>query len=119
MWYTKQVLSVASGRTAWNIALGGVAILTLTSNDTLNNPTNMVNGRRYSLTVVQDSTGSRTLTWSSHYRFPGDTATTGYATAAPTLTATGFPTFAGDIFEFLCLNDSMLYFTNFVPAVLP
>jgi hypothetical protein len=117
-WNMPQTLTMST-HTHWDLALGGCATLTMTGNDTLLNPTNVVNGTKVQLFLVQDSTGSRLMTWSSHYRFPGDTATTGVATAAPTLTATGYPTFAGDLFEFLCYGDSMLYFCNFVPAVKP
>jgi hypothetical protein len=113
-WNLPQTLTVSSGRTSWNVALGGAASLTLTSNDTINNPTGLVNGTMLTLTVRQDSTGSRLLAWSSHYRFCGDTASTGLATAAPTLTATGW---GGDMFSFLVTNDSMLRFMSFSPAI--
>ena len=114
MWYTPQTLTVSSGRTAWNGALGGRATVTMTSADTMSKPTNMVNGRLVTLAVCQDSTGGRLMAWDYHFRFCGDTASAGYATAAPTLTATGW---GGDLFTFLVSNDSFLYFQSFSPAV--
>lgn len=109
-------LAEASGNVAVDLANGHIKFLTMTTDDTLLNPTNLINGSTVKLILMQDGDGSSLMTWSSHFRFCGDTATVGYATAAPTLTATAL---AGDIFEFLCLNDSMLYFQNFLPAVLP
>ena len=109
-----QTLAVSSGRTAFNVSLGSRATVTMTSNDTMSKPTGLVNGQLVTLAVRQDSTGSRRMTWDYHFRFCGDTASTGYATAAPTLTATGW---GGDLFTFLVSNDSFLYFQNFSPAV--
>ena len=96
----------------WSLALGGCAKVTLGGNRTLANPTNIVNGTKVQLFIVQDSTGSRTLTWGSHYKFCG-------GTTAPTLTATGWPTPGGDLFEFVCYSDTLLYFANFCPAIWP
>lgn len=55
----------------WDLALGGAAQVTLGGNRTLNAPTNMVNGARYRLKVIQDGTGTRLITWNAVYRFPG------------------------------------------------
>jgi hypothetical protein len=55
----------------WNLALGGAAQVTLGGDRTMNAPTNMVNGARYRLKVIQDGTGTRLLTWNAVYRFPG------------------------------------------------
>lgn len=55
----------------WDLALGGAAQVTLGGNRTLNAPTNMVDGARYRLKVIQDGTGTRLLTWNAVYRFPG------------------------------------------------
>jgi len=54
----------------WDLALGGAAQVTLAGNRTLNAPTNMVNGARYRLKVIQDGTGTRLITWNAVYRFP-------------------------------------------------
>jgi len=50
--------------------------VTLGGNRTLGNPTNIVVGQTGSIIVVQDSTGSRTLSFSSYYKFPGGTVPT-------------------------------------------
>lgn len=54
--------------------------VTLGGNRFLNSPTNPKTGQRGRIRVVQDATGSRTLTFGSNYEFAGGTA--------PTLTAT-------------------------------
>lgn len=54
--------------------------VTLGGNRALANPTNLVAGQSGSLFIVQDGTGSRTLTWGSYWDFPAGTA--------PTLTTT-------------------------------
>jgi hypothetical protein len=55
----------------WDLSLGGAAQVTLGGNRTLNAPTNMVDGARYRLKVIQDGTGTRLITWNAAYRFPG------------------------------------------------
>lgn len=64
----------------WNLSTEQVAKVTLAGNRTLNAPTNQQAGAFYSLTIIQDGTGSRTLTFNSAYKFTGATA--------PTLTTT-------------------------------
>jgi hypothetical protein len=64
----------------WNLSTQQVAKVTLAGNRTLNAPTNQQAGAFYSLTIIQDGTGSRTLTFNSAYKFS--------AATAPTLTAT-------------------------------
>ena len=64
----------------WNASTQQVAKVTLGGNRTLSAPTNGVTGQFISIAVIQDGTGSRTLTWNSVYEFTGDTA--------PTLTTT-------------------------------
>jgi hypothetical protein len=64
----------------WDVGTAPVAKLTLGGNRTLSAPTNGVTGQFISIAVVQDGTGSRTLTWNSAYEFTGD--------SAPTLTTT-------------------------------
>jgi hypothetical protein len=64
----------------WNLSTEQVAKVTLAGNRTLNAPTNQQAGAFYSLTIIQDGTGSRTLTFNSAYKFS--------AATAPTLTAT-------------------------------
>jgi hypothetical protein len=64
----------------WNLSTQQVAKVTLAGNRTLNAPTNQQAGAFYSLAIIQDGTGSRTLTFNSVYKFTGATA--------PTLTTT-------------------------------
>jgi hypothetical protein len=64
----------------WNLQTQQVAKVTLGGNRTLNAPTNQNAGGFYSLLIVQDGTGSRTLSFNSAYKFTGATA--------PTLTTT-------------------------------
>ena len=64
----------------WNLSTEQVAKVTLAGNRTLNAPTNQQAGAFYSLAIIQDGTGSRTLTFNSVYKFTGATA--------PTLTTT-------------------------------
>ena len=45
-------------------------------------PTNLVDGGFYHLTIIQDGSGSRTITWNAVFKFPSDTAPTLTTTAA-------------------------------------
>jgi hypothetical protein len=58
----------------WDLALGGAADVTLAGNRTMNAPTNMVDGARYRLKIIQDGTGTRLLTWNAVFRFPAAVA---------------------------------------------
>lgn len=60
----------------WDASANQVASVTLGGNRTLANPTNMVDGGTYILRVVQDGTGSRTLSYGANYLWPGGTAPT-------------------------------------------
>lgn len=73
----------------WDMSTESVAKVTLGGNRTLAAPTNGSTGQFCSLNVIQDSTGSRTLTWNAAFEFKDDTA--------PTLTTTGSK---GDLFVF-------------------
>jgi hypothetical protein len=75
---------------AWDVSASPIAKLTLGGNRTLSAPTNAVGSGQYiSLLVIQDGTGSRTLTWNAAYEFTAD--------EAPTLTTTASK---GDLFTF-------------------
>lgn len=75
---------------SWDVATDPIAKLTLGGNRTLSAPSNAVGSGQYiSLLVIQDGTGSRTLTWNAAYEFTADTA--------PTLTTTAS---YGDLFTF-------------------
>ena len=73
----------------WNSLTESVAKVTLGANRTLAAASNGVTGAFISLLVIQDGTGSRTLTWNAAYEFKDDTA--------PTLTTTAAK---GDLFVF-------------------
>ena len=75
---------------AWDVSTSPIAKVTLGGNRTLAAPSNAVGSGQYiSLLVIQDGTGSRTLTWNAAYEFTADTA--------PTLTTTAN---YGDVFTF-------------------
>lgn len=67
---TVQVLTPGT-TVAWNMALGENATLTPAQNFTLSNPTNILAGNSGMLTITQDATGSRVITWGTTYRFAG------------------------------------------------
>jgi hypothetical protein len=81
----------------WDLNLGGHANVTLLGNRTLDNPTNMVAGALYSLRVIQDGAGSRTLSWSSAYLWPRN--------ISPTLSTAAAAT---DTFIFLCTGTTLI-----------
>jgi hypothetical protein len=60
----------------WNLSTQQVATVTLGGNRTFNAPTNLVNGGYYGLSIVQDGTGSRTITWNSVFKWASGTAPT-------------------------------------------
>ena len=74
---------------AWDASTQDVCKLTLGGNRTLAAPTNNTTGQFISILVIQDGTGSRTLTWNAVFEFAEDTA--------PTLTTTASK---GDVFVF-------------------
>ena len=61
---------------AWDCESNQVCSVTLTANRTMAAPTNIVAGAFYSIQVVQDGIGSRTLTWNSAFEFAGGVAPT-------------------------------------------
>ena len=75
----------------WDVIASPVAKVTLGANRTLAAPSGSTPaaGQFIALTVIQDGTGSRTLTWNATYEFTADTA--------PTLTTTANK---GDLFIF-------------------
>ena len=74
---------------SWNALTEPVAKVTLGGNRTMAAPSGGVTGQFIALLVIQDGTGSRTLTWNAVYEFKDDTA--------PTLTTTASK---GDNFTF-------------------
>ena len=75
----------------WDVIASPVAKLTMAGNRTISAPsgTTPASGQFISLLLIQDGTGSRTITWNAVYEFKDDTA--------PTLTTTAAK---GDIFVF-------------------
>jgi hypothetical protein len=65
----------------WDAASGQLAKVTLGDNRTMAAPTNLVEGREYTLVVIQDGTGSRTITWNAVFKWP--------LGVAPTLSTAG------------------------------
>ena len=73
----------------WNASTQDVCKVTLAGNGTLNAPTNPTTGQFITILIIQDGTGSRTLTPNAVYEFTGD--------EAPTLTTAANK---GDLFVF-------------------
>ena len=73
----------------WNALTSPVAKVTLGGNRTIASASATAAGQFVSLLVIQDGTGSRTVTWNAAYEFASDTA--------PTLTTTAN---LGDLFVF-------------------
>ena len=86
--YTESTLTDQATVT-WDASTQDVCKLTLGGNRTLAAPTNNTTGQFISILVIQDGTGSRTLTWNAVFEFAEDTA--------PTLTTTASK---GDVFVF-------------------
>jgi hypothetical protein len=88
---------------SWDTSLGQIATVTLGGNRTLAAPTNLKIGT-YILHVIQDGTGSRTLTWNSVFKWP--------AGVAPVLTTTAS---ARDIISFV--SDGTNLYGTYIPDV--
>ena len=86
--HPEQTLTDAS-TISWDVGTSPVAKVTLGANRALGAGTNAQTGQFVSLLVIQDGTGSRTLTFNAAYEFKDDTA--------PTLTTTAAK---GDLFVF-------------------
>jgi hypothetical protein len=78
--YNAEATLTDGATVTWDVSTAPVCKLTLGGNRTLSAPTNGANGQFISIAVIQDATGSRTLTWNSVFEFTADTA--------PTLTTT-------------------------------
>jgi len=61
---------------SWDASTNQVTSVTLTDNRTLAAPTNLVDGGVYTIMVIQDGTGSRTLSYNAVFKFAGGTAPT-------------------------------------------
>jgi hypothetical protein len=87
----------------WNTALGQIATVTLGGNRTMAAPTNLKVGT-YILNVIQDGTGSRTITWNSVFKWT--------AGVAPPLTTAAN---SRDVFSFF--SDGTNLYGSFLPDV--
>jgi hypothetical protein len=87
----------------WDTSSGQVATVTLGGNRTIAAPTNLKVGT-YILHVIQDGTGSKTLTWNSVFKWT--------AGVAPPLTTTAN---ARDVFSFV--SDGTNLYGSFLPDV--
>ena len=87
--YIAEVALTDASTITWNAATQPVAKVTLGASRTMGLPANPVSGQFISLLIIQDGTGSRTISWNAAYEFALDTA--------PTLTATAN---LGDLFTF-------------------
>lgn len=81
----------------WDMDTGFDYVVTLAGNRTLANPTNTKVGQRGEIRVVQDGTGSRTLSFGTSYEFAGG--------SAPTLTTTAS---ADDILYYRVLSSTRI-----------
>jgi hypothetical protein len=68
--YFAQATITYAGTISWDLNTQQAGRLTATGNFTLN-AINMQAGSTYVLTIVQDATGSRVITWGSMFKFPG------------------------------------------------
>ena len=87
--YHPEVALTDASTISWNVYTSPVAKVTLGANRTLGAATNAQTGQFISLLIIQDGTGSRTVTFNAAYEFKDDTA--------PTLTTTAAK---GDLFVF-------------------
>lgn len=69
---------------AVDASLSNSYTVTLAGNRTLGSPTNAAAGRRFTVRIRQDATGSRTLAYNAIYRFPGGVTPVLTTTAAKT-----------------------------------
>ena len=87
--YNAEATLTDASTIAWDVSTSPVAKVTLAGNRTLGAATNAQTGQFISLLIIQDGTGSRTVTFNAAYEFTEDTA--------PTLTTTAAK---GDLFVF-------------------
>lgn len=82
--YTPAAALTPGTTVAWNVGAIPNATLAPVQSFTLSNPSNIFAGGNYMITITQDSTGSRVITWGSVYKFPGGTKFT-LSTAASSI----------------------------------
>lgn len=72
--FAATALTITSGTVPWNLAENQVATLTVSTNATMNTPTNPQAGSTYVMIVTQGTGGSNTLSFSTAYKFVGGSA---------------------------------------------
>jgi hypothetical protein len=72
--FAATALTITSGTVPWNLAENQVATLEVTTNSTMNTPTNPQAGCTYVMIVTQGTGGSNTLSFSTAYKFAGGSA---------------------------------------------
>jgi len=87
--YNNEVALTDGATVNWAVNTSPVAKVTLGDNRTIAAPSGGATGQFVSLLIIQDGTGSRTVTWNAVYEFASNTA--------PTLTTTAN---RGDLFVF-------------------
>ena len=97
-WITPLVQTITYAATIdWDVYKGQSALVTLTGNITINNPTNIRAGEAYALKIIQGGAGSYTVTWGSSFKWPGG--------VAPTLST---PVGSHDVLSFLTFDGTRL-----------
>jgi hypothetical protein len=92
------VVALTDGSTITpDLSSGNNFSVTLGGNRTLANPTNAVAGQSGVIVITQDSTGSRTISFSSNWKFAGGTD--------PTLTTAAN---AVDVLTYYCASSSLI-----------
>jgi len=71
--FAATALTITSGTVPWDLSQNQVATLTVTTNSTMNTPTNPQAGATYVMLVTQGTGGSNTLSFSTAYKFPSGT----------------------------------------------
>ena len=61
---------------SWAASTAQVATVTIAGNRTMAAPSGLVSGAFYALNVIQDATGSRTMTWNTVFKWTGGSAPT-------------------------------------------
>ena len=72
--FAATALTITSGTVPWDLSQNQVATLEVTTNSTMNTPTNPQAGSTYVMLVTQGTGGSNTLSFSTAYKFVGGSA---------------------------------------------
>lgn len=89
----------------WDMNNGSVAKVTLGGARTMAAPTNLKDGGTYLLRIIQDGTGSRTITWNSVFKWSGGTAPT-LSTGAGAIDIISFTSDGTNLYGSAVLNFS-------------